>query len=634
LSDLAIHLLGPPRIEQAGEARSGPRGRLAWGVLAYLLLAERPPSHDELVAQIFAAADDPRGGLRASLAALRRALPGATVEGDPVRLTLPPGTFVDVEMLKSGAWDAAVAVPGNDSELLGGLDFSAAPAFALWIQDQRRHLAAIAEAVQREAALASRAAAEAAAAASARTSVSGRVAALAQLEAGEAAIAAGALESGLECLRRAVAEARDAAAPSVQARALVALGSALVHAARGRDEDAAPALHEALELASRADLPSVAAAAARELGYVEFLRARYERAERWLVRADTLAAGDPGERGHIASVLGSVLSDTAQYSRAREELDRGMQLSTAAGDTRRAAYTLSMLGRLHMLRGELTDAADSLDASLRMARAENWAAFTPWPEALRADVDLLHGAVDVAAERYEHAFALGCQLGDPCWEGAGARGIGLIAAARGEVDQAVEWLEDARHRCARLPDAYLWVEAYTLDALCGVGVEHGLRSTAGWIDELATLTARSGMRELAARAYLHRAALGDASARTAAEAIAAGIESPALDALLAGRPIGGAPRAPSSAPPSDAAQPALRRGRRASTRNNPAGLTSRELEVLALVADGQRNAQIAERLVLSEKTVGHHVSAILRKLNAATRTEAVAEATRLGAIQR
>jgi DNA-binding CsgD family transcriptional regulator/tetratricopeptide (TPR) repeat protein len=74
----------------------------------------------------------------------------------------------------------------------------------------------------------------------------------------------------------------------------------------------------------------------------------------------------------------------------------------------------------------------------------------------------------------------------------------------------------------------------------------------------------------------------------------------------------------------------LPRGPRPSTRENPAGLTARELEVLQLVAQGLRNADIAERLFLSEKTVGHHVSAILRKLGVRTRGEASAEAARLG----
>jgi ATP/maltotriose-dependent transcriptional regulator MalT len=72
------------------------------------------------------------------------------------------------------------------------------------------------------------------------------------------------------------------------------------------------------------------------------------------------------------------------------------------------------------------------------------------------------------------------------------------------------------------------------------------------------------------------------------------------------------------------------RGARVRTQNNPSGLTARELEVLALLAEGLRNAQIAARLVVSEKTVHHHVSAILNKLHVRTRHEAAAEAVRLG----
>lgn len=71
------------------------------------------------------------------------------------------------------------------------------------------------------------------------------------------------------------------------------------------------------------------------------------------------------------------------------------------------------------------------------------------------------------------------------------------------------------------------------------------------------------------------------------------------------------------------------RGPRPTTRESPAGLTARETEVLGFVADGLHNPDIARRLFLSPRTVDHHVSAILRKLQARTRGEAVAAARRL-----
>jgi DNA-binding CsgD family transcriptional regulator/tetratricopeptide (TPR) repeat protein/type II secretory pathway predicted ATPase ExeA len=74
----------------------------------------------------------------------------------------------------------------------------------------------------------------------------------------------------------------------------------------------------------------------------------------------------------------------------------------------------------------------------------------------------------------------------------------------------------------------------------------------------------------------------------------------------------------------------LPRGPRRVTRDNPANLTPRQVEVLVLLAEGLRNRQIAERLFLSPKTVDHHVGAILRKLGVHTRGEAGAAARRLG----
>ena len=75
------------------------------------------------------------------------------------------------------------------------------------------------------------------------------------------------------------------------------------------------------------------------------------------------------------------------------------------------------------------------------------------------------------------------------------------------------------------------------------------------------------------------------------------------------------------------------RGPRGSTRANPAQLTAREVEILGLLHEGLQNAEIARKLHLSSKTVGHHVSSILSKLGVRSRMEAVREATSLALIQ-
>ena len=146
------------------------------------------------------------------------------------------------------------------------------------------------------------------------------------------------------------------------------------------------------------------------------------------------------------------LSDMARYGEALDALERSVDRAMSGGSPRQAAWSGSLVGRIHLLRGEPDRAATALEQVMDLVRAEKWMAFAPWPQSLRAEVDRTVGDVDRAADGYAHAFALACQLGDPCWEGVAARGSGLLEADAGDVPAALGWLEDARdalHAVAR-----------------------------------------------------------------------------------------------------------------------------------------------------------------------------------------
>jgi DNA-binding SARP family transcriptional activator len=594
--NLAIRLLGKPQIERDGVPLPPPRARKTWGLLAYLLLSERPPPRSRVASLLFSEADDSLGALRWTLADLRRALGAAdAATGDPLELRLPAGASVDVTALTAPGDQASFTRP--EGELLEGIEFPSSPVFESWLGVMRRHLGGATRAMLHDEALASLAAADTARATelaaqlvsqdpldhagqellirslaragrrqaaeaqlaecealfrrelgvapgpelrsaayetdrTATAAVGDSDVALGQLEAGRAALDAGTVEPGVEILRQACAEAAASGDASLEARALAALGSALVHAVRGRDEEGAVRLHEALRLAEGCGERGTAAAACRELGYIDVQAGRGPSAGRWLMRATELAEENE-ELCAVLGVRGMALSDRAHYGAALDLLNKSVARAERCGRRRQAAWSLALVGRIHLLRGDVSLALPPLEESLALVAAERWTAFQPWPEALLAEAALLMGRPGQAAERLDHAFRLACRLGDPCWEAMGARLMGLLAGGAGDVAEGREHLADALARATRVSDAYQWVHAHVLDSAAGLAVEADADDAPQIVDRLAELAERCGLRELVVRAHVHRGRLGVSGSLETARLLATEIDNPRLDALVA-----------------------------------------------------------------------------------------------------
>lgn len=188
----------------------------------------------------------------------------------------------------------------------------------------------------------------------------------------------------------------------------------------------------------------------------------------------------------------------------------------------------------------------------------------------------------------------------------------------GEVQPALELLREVLKETPAdhmVPDVVTWLHrldpSFEADPLAVFDAPHRLLLSGHWqaaADEWNRLGAP----------YDRALALseGDAAARLQAIDILEGLGATAVVAR-----IGEAMRRDG--------QKISKRGPRQTTRDNPLGLTKRQMDVLGLLNDGLSNAQIAERLFVSPKTVDHHVSAILGKLEASTRGEAVAKARAL-----
>jgi DNA-binding CsgD family transcriptional regulator/tetratricopeptide (TPR) repeat protein len=273
--------------------------------------------------------------------------------------------------------------------------------------------------------------------------------------------------------------------------------------------------------------------------------------------------------------------------RARRLLDRGdwtlateaanLVLSTARTAGLAPFVALTVLGLVRARRGD-PDVWAPLDRALEMAE--------PSGELQRLAL--------VAAARAETARLAG----------SGER---VLDAARAAYDLALE----KRHPWFAGELAYWQWKCSGLDAAPGwIAEPYALQIAGEWQRAADWWQARGCPYEAA-----HALAEGNTEAQQCAYE-----EFRRLGALPAAKMVARSLRAAGASVP---------RGPRPSTRENPAQLTAREIEVLQLLADGLRNADIAERLVVSRRTVDHHVSSILRKLGARTRSEATAEARRL-----
>jgi DNA-binding SARP family transcriptional activator len=521
--------------------------------------------------------------------------PSAELGGDPVGLHLPEGVTVDAELITGGAWKDAVGLPNLGDDLMAGLEGIGAPEFESWLLAERRHIAASTEDVLHEAALALLAQGEndeairlaeslvglnpyreshqavlirayvtsgdalsaerqlkactdlfvgelgvapgpAVRAALHSTTVAppagGNLATLeALMEAGNAAVAASAADAGAGTLRSAVALADSLGETQRGITARLALANAVFRSMSGDDEEGRLILHETVEMAAAAGEATLHTLARVELGYMDMLTARYDRAEQWMA-FEKLETDDPVARARAFSYLGCMRSDRAEYGTAEGLFGVAIEHSRAADSKPLEAYATSLLGRLHFLCGDLDLAAATLEKAIEL---HNWFAFVPWPQSFLGEVALERGDHELAGQHLEQAFARAVQAGDTCWEGVSRRGLGLLAEARGNTDLAFATLQDAADRCDRRSDTYVWAKGYILDAQCGLGLAHSHEGTATWIGKLYDLATRTGMRELQVKAMMHRTAAGIEDEHTAAINLARDIDNPRLlDAVAVG----------------------------------------------------------------------------------------------------
>jgi DNA-binding CsgD family transcriptional regulator/tetratricopeptide (TPR) repeat protein len=325
---------------------------------------------------------------------------------------------------------------------------------------------------------------------------------------------------------------------------------------------------------------------------------------------------------HAARAFTNLASMTVRnrnYRQAMRYLNNGIAYTTEHDIDAFKLYMTAWRARAHFEQGDWDSAAE--DAEFVLGHYQVTAVTKISALAALGHVRVRRGDPD-SARLLADAWELAVKTGEPQRIAPVASARAEFAWLKGDLEQLMREarfvLEMARgHEDEWLQGEFafwMWRGGAAIETPKKTAGPHALQMSGDW------RAAAEAWKEIGCP-YEEAMALadGDESAQRAAleifEKLGAGPASERLRQTLRATGVRGIPRGP-----------------RPSTRGNSAGLTNRQMEVLGLMADGLSNTEIATRLFISPKTVDHHVSAILAKLDAHTRAEAVSVALQSGLI--